>query len=505
MRTKGDWRLGLMVLVGLLCVCSVDASVQHEANAVIHAANLGHAKVGLYAVDLQTGAVLIQLHPSDPLIPASNMKLLTTASALHELGPDFMFKTRLKLTAPAKDTGQPSLILQGDGDPSLGDPVLLAEHGLDIDQLVQQWVAVVQKTGIKDFDRLIIDDRIFDRNFVHPAWPKDQLNRWYCAQVAGINFHDNCLDVYPRPTQSGMAPLLRISPESPFLRLSNRAVSGANDTFWISRSMGTNEMTFHGVVKYPRKTPENVTLNDPPNYLAMLLQYNLAQVGIRVHHLYRPAMDELLSQARDIHIIQTALPVVLNRCNKDSQNLFAESLFKRMGREMTGVPGSWETGRAAMRIFLRSRLGSAAANVQIDDGSGMSRNNRVSPKSIVDLLVSMFHDPWLGPTYLHSLSVSGKDGSLKKRFKHLTSTVLGKTGYIRAVSTLSGFVVYPDKNSPDGPRIVAFSFMFNDFKAPVYVYQIKALQNKLVGLLDKEAAQLSGDNKPTAAKEVFSR
>jgi D-alanyl-D-alanine carboxypeptidase/D-alanyl-D-alanine-endopeptidase (penicillin-binding protein 4) len=377
----------------------------------------------------------------------------------------------------------------------LGDPVLLEQHGLDIDQLVQQWVAVVQKTGIRLFDQLIVDDRVFDREFVNAAWPEDQLNRWYCAQVAGINFHDNCLDVYPRPTNSGLAPILRISPESPFLRLSNRAVSGATDSFWISRRMGTNEMTFHGVVKYPRVSPENITIDDPPNYLAMLLQHNLDKVGIKVHHIYRPAMDELLPQARDIHIIQTTIGVVLNRCNKDSQNLFAESLFKRMGREMTGVPGSWETGQAAMRIFLRSRLGSAAANVDIDDGSGMSRNNKVSPKAIVDLLVSMYQDRDLGPTYLHSLSIGGKDGSLEKRFDHLTSTILGKTGYIRAVSALSGFVVYPRKDNPDGPRIIAFSFLFNDFKAPVYVYQVKALQDKLVGLLDKEAAQLVTSDK----------
>lgn len=485
----------LMCLLIALSAITVQANVQHEATAVVRAANLGHASVGLYAIDVQTGEVLIKLNPNDPLIPASNMKLLTTASALNELGPEFLFKTRLKLTDPDPTNGKPSLVLQGDGDPSLGDPTLLTQHGMDVDQLIQQWVAVVQKTGIKEFDQLIIDDRIFDREFVHAAWPEDQLNRWYCAQVAGINFHDNCLDVYPRPTRSGVAPILRISPESPFLRLSNRAVSGSTDSFWISRRLGTNEMTFRGVVKYPRESPENVTIDDPPNYLAMLLQHNLAQVGITVHHLYRPPMDEILPKARDIHIIQTTIDVVLNRCNKDSQNLFAESLFKRAGREMTGVPGSWETGRAAMRIFLRSRLGSAAASVEIDDGSGMSRNNKVSPKAIVDLLVSMYNDPKLGKTYLRSLSVGGKDGSLEKRFDDLTSTVLGKTGYIRAVSSLSGFVVYPNPQGTDGPRVIAFSFLFNDFKAPVYVYQVKALQNKLVGLLDKEAAQLSGAGK----------
>ena len=483
--------VGAMLLLSTTCF----ANVQHKATAIVRAANLGHAEVGLYAIDLQTGEVLLKLNPNESLIPASNMKLLTTASALQELGPDFMFKTLLKVTQADPQTGKQSLILQGDGDPSLGDPVLLSEHGLDVDQLIQQWVVAVQKTGLTQFDQLIIDDRVFDRQFVHPQWPEDQLNRWYCAQVSGLNFHDNCLDVYPRPTHTGLAPQLRISPESPFLRLSNRAVSGASDSFWISRNMGNNEMTFRGVVKYSRTAPENITIHDPPNYLAQLLQHNLSKVGIQVSHIHRPDMDEMLPKATVIHIVQSTLAVVLNRCNKDSQNLFAEALFKRMGHEMTGVPGSWETGQATLRIFLRNRLGSAAAGVEIDDGSGMSRNNKISPKAIVDLLVSMYRDPTLGKAYLRSLSVGGKDGSLEKRFGSLNSTVLGKTGYIRAVSSLSGFVVYPRPEHPDGPRVIAFSFLFNNFKAPVYVYQVKTLQNKLVELLDREAAQLSGVSK----------
>ncbi|MBL4700991.1 MAG: D-alanyl-D-alanine carboxypeptidase/D-alanyl-D-alanine-endopeptidase [Phycisphaeraceae bacterium] len=467
------------------------ANVQHEVSAVVRGANLGRTQVGLFAVDLETSEVLLKLNANVSLIPASNMKLLTSAAALHTLGPDFLFKTRLLLTEPDPLTGQVSLILKGDGDPSLGDPVLLKQHGLNVDLLIQQWVAAVQKTGLTDFDQLIIDDRVFDREFVQSSWPVEQLNRWYCAQVAGLNFHDNCLDVYPRPTRSGMAPILRISPESPFLRLSNRAVSGTSDSFWISRKLGTNEMAFHGVVKYSRMSPENVTLHDPPNYLAMLLEHNLAKVGIKVHHLHRPAMDELIPSGHDIHIIQTTLDVVLNRCNKDSQNLFAEALFKRMGREMTGVPGSWETGRAAMRIFLRSRLGSAAASVDIEDGSGMSRDNRVSAKVFVDLLASMYNDAKLGPAFLRSLSIGGKDGTLKKRFKKIDSTILGKSGYIRGVSSLSGYVAYPRPDHPNGPRVIAFSFLFNNFKSPIYVYQIKALQNKIIKLLDKEAAALS--------------
>ncbi len=461
------------------------ADVGNQVHAVVRAANLRQTKFSLSAMDIQTGQTLIQIHANEPMVPASNMKLLTTAAALDHLGPDFMFKTSLEII-PSSDQAGTSLLIRGDGDPSLGDPILLEEHGMVVDQLLDRWVDAVQKANLPHVDQLIVDDRIFDRQWVHPSWPKDQLNRWYCAQVAGLNFHNNCLDIYPSPTRLGDAPLLRVSPPAPFLRLSNRAVTGKSDSFWVSRQLGTNELVFRGKVKHARIKPVSVALDNPPLFFAQLLRERLSARGITVNQIYQPQQADIFPPGQSILLVQTTLPVILARCNKDSQNLFAEALLKRMGHQVTGSPGSWDTGRAAMRLFLHKHLGTRSAGIQIDDGSGMSRKNKVSAKAMTDLLTAIYRDPRLGQTYFQSLSIGGQDGTLRKRFSSKTfkGTVHGKSGYIRGVSTLSGYLV-----NANG-RAIAFSFLFNDFKAPIYVHQIKALQDKLVSLLDKEAARL---------------
>ena len=103
-----------------------------------------------------------------------------------------------------------TLIFVGDGDPALGDPRGMAE-GEDVETVLRKWTEAVQRGGVTRVGTLIVDDRVFDRQWAHPDWPRDQLNRWYCAEVAGINFHQNCLGVYPQPTMKGQSPIVTLA------------------------------------------------------------------------------------------------------------------------------------------------------------------------------------------------------------------------------------------------------------------------------------------------------
>jgi D-alanyl-D-alanine carboxypeptidase/D-alanyl-D-alanine-endopeptidase (penicillin-binding protein 4) len=167
---------------------------------------------------------------------------------------------------------------------------------------------------------------------------------------------------------------------------------------------------------------------------------------------------------------------VLARCNKDSQNLFAEALIKRLGHEATGEPGSWSSGAAAERMFLSRALGPQAARFVIDDGSGLSRDNRVSAELLTGVLLAMHRNPTLAKTYRESLSVGGKDGSLRLRFRGrgFASTVEGKSGYIDGVIALSGYIRQGDDD-------YAFSIMLNDYDQ---VYKGKRLIDRIVGAVD---------------------
>lgn len=474
---------------------------------VIRAAGLGKTSISLYAIDLETNRPILRSNQDDAMIPASNLKLLTSATAISTLGPDFTFETRLALLNPKADpaaTHQDAVLhIKGDGDPAFGDDTVLRQYGnqtSDVEAMLQLWVDAIKKANIKRVSRIIIDDSIFDSEFVHPSWPADQLNRWYCAQVAGLNFYTNCLDVYPVPSSvPNDSPMVRLLPAAPFVPTTNLAMSGRDDTFWISRKMGTNELTFRGSVKNKRLKPVNVTIHDPPMFFGRVLADRLAKAGIAVDQVSRPTPQDVIGAGKALHVIRTPLSIVLARCNKNSQNLYAEALFKRVGFKATGAPGSFDNGAAAVRLFLQKQIGTAAATVRTADGSGMSRDNRVTARVMVDVLTAMHKDAKLAKPFRQSLSIAGVDGTLDDRMKNIKGRVYGKTGYISGVSCLSGYYIAPSAKpkantganptalaDADDGRIVAFSFLFNDIRVPLDT--VLRLQNEMIRLMDEAYA-----------------
>ncbi len=496
-------RLAALLALGLLVSAPAQAAdLQSQVRALVNAADLRQTDIGICIVDLNTGKRVAQINPDDPLMPASNMKVVTTAAALKTLGPDFVFRTEMRLVQPEDWKAQanrplagtasapasgPVLIIHGDGDPALGDPDLLRLHNLDVEDQLNGFVKAAKSAGLQRVARLVVDDRVFDRDFVHPSWPQGQLSAWYCAQVGGVNFYDNCIDVYAEPTTRGQGAKVRLIPSAPFLPTTNRVVTGNNDRFIVNRKTDTNEITFSGQVKTRRTQATTVTIHDPPIFFAQILADRLGQAGIKVDAITRPDAEESLPAGRAIYAVETTLPLVLQRCNKDSQNLFAESLFKRMGRALTGAPGSWDNGAAAVRRFLSEELQTQSASVSIADGSGMSRDNRVTAGVMVGLLAAMRKDARLWPIFRDSLSINDVEDNLKHRFKDLKRQLTGrlypKTGYIAGVVTISGYIVVPDGT---GERTFAFSLLFNNFRAPITIGHIQDLQDRIILLLDQQ-------------------
>ena len=241
----------------------------------------------------------------------------------------------------------------------------------------------------------------------------------------------------------------------------------------------------------------NVTVHDAPILFGKILAERLFKAGIAVGEVRRPNSEDPLLEGKDLHIVRTPISIVLNRCNQNSQNLYAECLFKRTGRKVTGASGSFENGAAGVRLFLQKQIGTAAASVQTADGSVMSRKNSVTARVITDLLGVMHNDPKLSKVYRDSLATAGIDGTIDDRMVELKGRVFGKTGYINGVSCLSGYLFIP--NNPRGTgansaadaeldpkecRVIAFSLLFNDFSPSLSVLQ--KLQDDIVRKLDQE-------------------
>ena len=493
--TRATGFLALALLLAWLGapVAYAGAAIEQRIESQLRSADLGDTQVSVFVYDLDAEAVIAQIDADRRMIPASNMKLVTTAAALIHLGPDFVFRTELRMLPGGEARGgSPTLVIHGDGDPAFGDPVILEQHGLSVEDLLELWSDAVANTGVRRFDRLIVEDRVFDRTFTHPSWPHNQLIYRWCAPVAGLNFYQNVLDVLPQPTRHGRAPVVSMFPPEAtrFLKTSNRASTGRTDSFWINRR-GPDSLSFHGTVKNRRRTPVQVTLADPPLFLGRVLAERWKDRGIVIGEVDRPEEDARLPRGRVLHRMRTTLPLVLERTNQDSQNMFAEALLKRMGREITGRPGSFDNGAAAVRIAMQKLLGPRVSVLKVADGSGMSRDNRVTARFLVELLAAMDKHPDedVAQTFLSSLAVGGENGTLKRRFREFDPRVdvLGKSGYLRGVSALSGYLVRPGEGQ--AKRRVAFAMLFNGFEPPVSNTRLKRLQEQFLTVIEEATAR----------------
>ena len=478
----------LFVFLALATLCAQTAlagPLDRQTERLITSTNLGGGTAAVYIADLDTGEELASYESDEALIPASTMKLLTTGTALHVLGADFVFKTKLILD---ESVDPPLLIIEGDGDPALGDPAIFEgeQPGVEMGMLLDQIAETLRGAGVESISGIVVDDRVFDRNYTHPAWPEDQLNRWYCAQIGGLNFHTNVINVYTQPAQSG-TPLVRMQPDAYWVQLNVKAKSNrkSRDTAWVSRPTKANIFTVHGNVSAKSEIPAAV--DTPPLFAGRVLATALGERGITVGDGTQSTIDavrlvepgESLETSRTLAIITTPLDEVLRRINTNSHNMYAESLLKRIGNEVTSDPGSWENGSAVIRMVMSERIGAAAAeSTIISDGSGMSRENRVTPKTFVSWMRSLARsDDW--DTFVASMATPGS-GTLKKRFgDEISSELHAKSGYLTGTYGLAGVLEHPRTR-----QRVVFSIMLNDVRAGSTALNAKPLIDDIVDEID---------------------
>jgi len=462
-----------------------------EIEALVVKQGLAPARVSAYAIDLRTGEELLSINADERLIPASNMKMLTSGAFLSVMGADAVFRTE------AWRSGNDVLIV-GSGDPALADPDLLEEMGLSVEEFLDLWAQQIDsRFGEDTMGELLIDDRSFDQTRVHPSWPVDQLNRWYCAEVSALNFHANVLHLHLAPGEGGGPPRIAIEPASHWLTPRNlaRTTTKGRNTAWVSRKLGTNEMTLHGSVRWSTAAPIKVAVDDPALLFGRLLAERLAQLGRERPHVRRLNEHELPSHDTLLLAVETDVEDVLERCNVDSQNLYAEALFKRLASEVTGSRGDWASGVAVMRMILQEKLSGArgvgvATDAVIADGSGMSRENRVTARLMARWLEAMSQEP-VAPIYYESLPIAGEEGTLRKRFRNnaLEGEVRAKSGYLSGVSCLSGYVMGAD-NTP----VAVFSVLVNDIPKNVAIRNAKTLHERVALAIE----DLVGDDSLTA-------
>lgn len=468
----------------LACIASHAGVAQADLNADVRraAASLKGTTTGVQIVRLGAtradDALLVDLNGDRPLIPASNLKVITTADALETLGEDFRFRTRLLLRG---DT----LAIVGDGDPTFGDSEYLAGTGWSITTVYENWAAELKRQGITTVGRIVVDDSIFEETMVQPNWPTNQAHKDYVPQVAGLNLNANCLDVYI--TRNGTSAGYRIEPRTDYVTVQNTLTVGSDNLIDLSRVLGTNRILLRGRARGANTVPWRVTIHDPPLFAGAVLRDVLRASGITVMgdvtrdrtvraSVEAPAADQQPWQM--VAVNETPLVNVLPKTNKDSVNLYAEALAKRVAAQRLGKPGAWSSLDESMGQFMQT-VGAPPAKNAFDDGSGLSKLNVVAPSAFVATLSHMYHGPHK-QRYVESMSVGGVDGTLKDRFGDaLVGRVFGKSGSVAGVRTLSGYL-----QGKDGAWY-AFSILCNDVSGAA---QAKNVQDTIVRLIDAQGA-----------------
>jgi D-alanyl-D-alanine carboxypeptidase/D-alanyl-D-alanine-endopeptidase (penicillin-binding protein 4) len=447
-------RSNLIAIALLLALTpALRADLQSDIQAILKDKTLQKAEIGVAIFRIgdsdKTDKSVFKHNSEIPLIPASNLKLVTTSAALENLGPDFKFRTLL-----LKHNND--LVLIGDGDPSLGDAALLRRSGWDVTTLFKNWADQLKKSNITSFDRLLVDDSIFDDQYLHPHWPPEQAHLRYVAQVGGLNLNTNCVDFYLRVTAPGENVNYVTNPATKYIDVANTCVTGGDNAIWLTRNAGGNSIILKGHTPYSTEVPISVTVHDPSLFTATVLQETLAAGGVKITAA-NPVRDRTLRSMllkapidKDpawsvLAIHETPLATVLARANKDSINLYAEALCKRIGAAASNQPGSWKNGTAANTEYLK-KIGVAPTEFHFDDGCGLSKENTISANALCQVLIHNFHNPETKDAYFNSLSIAGKDGTLEHRFQgtDLRGRVFGKSGFVNNVRTLTGYLKAKD-------------------------------------------------------------
>jgi D-alanyl-D-alanine carboxypeptidase/D-alanyl-D-alanine-endopeptidase (penicillin-binding protein 4) len=430
-----------------------DAALARRIDAIFERTG---ATAAVRVIELPSRRELYARDADRPVLPASNMKLVTTAMALDRFGPEHRFQTTLAMSGD-------DLHLIGGGDPGLGDPSIASwSKRKPTDDFAPLAQALIDRGLTRIKGNLYYDDRALDEQWTHPSWSKSFREFWYAAPVSGLNFNDNCIDVTVHPTEPGKPAQFEVMPPTARVRIVNNCVTDDKQTAAIRRGDGPTDYVLSGACK-EKATLASKPVDDPGAFTADAFRTYLASRGVTIDGSILRAPAQRPAKLDTLATRGTAMSDIVKRVNKSSQNFMAEALDKLCGeaarRESGGDASgtSWEAGERAAKAFL-TRIGVDPAPLRLVDGSGLSRENRVTARLLTDLLAAMSRHPH-AKAFHDSLPIAGVDGSLRKRLSDVKGRVQAKTGTIGGVRTLSGYA-----QTADG-RTVAFSILCNDITA----------------------------------------
>jgi D-alanyl-D-alanine carboxypeptidase/D-alanyl-D-alanine-endopeptidase (penicillin-binding protein 4) len=412
---------------------------------------------GVLITDADTGEVLYSLNAGRYFMPASNAKLFTTAMALATLGPDFRIRTTVESAGEPDSSGRLAgdLVLVGRGDANLSSRVLPfvehAEHNGPPEKALADLADQVVASGVKEVSGdVVADDSYFAPERYPSGWGIDDAVWSYGAAVSALAINDNFISVDLRPGATIGAPLVySAAPWPGIYEIRNdtlTAAAGTEPKLRLERD--PDSQTFRLTGTLPLDAPARqlqLAVTQPAENAAAILMQLLEARGVHVEGRSRARHGDRVAQpqaASPMHVLaEHASPALLEDVrltNKLSMNLHAELLLRVAAREKAGATTMDDA--LAFATQFRQSIGIDPEDVQLTDGSGLSRGDLVTPQSVAQLLAYALRQPW-GSDFMATLPVAGQDGTLENRMRGTAAAgqVHAKTGLVEHVNSLSGY------------------------------------------------------------------
>jgi D-alanyl-D-alanine carboxypeptidase/D-alanyl-D-alanine-endopeptidase (penicillin-binding protein 4) len=409
---------------------------------------------GVMAWSVDKGDPLFAINANDVFIPASNNKVFSSVWALAVLGPDYRFPTDLLLTGPVQNgVLHGSVVIRGSGDPGFGYPDFEKDPMAPLRVMAQR----LKERGVQSVDGSVIGDPfVFDTLLVGPRWPNDTGggSAWYAPGVSGLPYHRNAIGIQAKPNPKGGPALIELIPAVDVIPVVSQARTGGGRA-WAARAAGHDTIVVKGGVSGRGSFVYQVGVSQPALLTAGALREALTEAGIQVRGGVQ--IGHTPAGARLIHRhLSVPLSFMVSKLNHESDNFFAEHVWKAAAAKVLGQ-GSYARGGSASALHFMRNAGVPPGQLYQFDGSGLSAFNRTSPNAMVRVLMYANKSSF-SRAFHSSLAVAGdKHGTLRNLFRGTPAegNLHAKTGYIRDVRTLSGYV-----RARNG-ELIAFSLLYN--------------------------------------------
>lgn len=429
--------------------------------------DLKNASVSFYAYDLDSNKIVSGISSSRSLVPASTMKLVTTATALEMMGSGKRFTTSIKYSGEI-DTNcvlNGNIFIVGGGDPCLGSDRYRRHYG----NFLNKWAIAIQKLGIDSINgRVIADASIFNEQMIPATWIWGDLGNYYGAGPCGLSIYENVCQISLKSGKKGdSTEITCVNPYIPSLSFDNYVksmITRKDESYIYGAPYQENRIIKGGIPINKDEFEVRGSIPDPAYLAAFELDMELRSLGVKLANtsstLRRIRQFEGHKLQEDKKTIYTTrsptLASIIESTNMYSINLYAEHLMSQIGvfKYRHGDTGS---GSHATQLFWKSK-GFDVDGLYVNDGSGLSRFNAITAKQMVEILKVMYASKNY-KIFLRSLPVAGKSGTLRNVGKGTAASgrVRAKSGYMTRVRSYAGYVTTKNK------RNIAFALIVNNY------------------------------------------